>query len=31
MANPPAKQVISDSAGMPNADLTELFEELMTS
>jgi 2-oxoglutarate ferredoxin oxidoreductase subunit beta len=31
MTNPPAKQVISDAAGMSNADLTELFEELMTS
>ena len=31
MTNPPAKQVISDAAGMSNADLTEFFEELMTS
>jgi 2-oxoglutarate ferredoxin oxidoreductase subunit beta len=31
MTNPPAKQAISDAAGMSNADLTEFFEELMTS
>jgi 2-oxoglutarate ferredoxin oxidoreductase subunit beta len=31
MTNPPAKQVISDAAGMSNADLAEFFEELMTS
>ena len=31
MTNPPAKQVISDAAGMSNADLAEFFEELRTS
>jgi 2-oxoglutarate ferredoxin oxidoreductase subunit beta len=31
MTNPPAKQVIGDAAGVSNADLTEMFEELMTS
>jgi 2-oxoglutarate ferredoxin oxidoreductase subunit beta len=31
MTDPPAKQAISDAAGMSNADLTEFFEELMTS
>jgi len=31
MSNPPAKQAISDKAGISNADLSEFFEELKTS